>query len=216
MKKNILKITSALVLGVFALTSCKTVSPRKLDGDWTVTSGSGSMTYTEDGVTSSLTKSYNGTAMTTTYNGEVDINDMTISYTFDKKAGTYTRTETATNTISQEVNYFTYTPASNGNPGQYNGNNYYDRKDVEVSTTVEKGTFTITGGTGDIEKNTQIVFLPTSSSEASTHTFSYFNNQNVAVTDLFVWALFNGATPPNAQPLLPLPGLFTPGIPAPA
>jgi hypothetical protein len=39
---------------------------------------------------------------------------------------------------------------------------------------------------------------------------------NVAVTDLFVCREFNGATPPNAHPLLPLPGLLTPGIPAPA
>jgi hypothetical protein len=184
MKKNILKITSALVLGVFASTSCKTVSPRKLDGNWTVTSGSGSFTHTENGDTYSYTQSYNGSAMTYSFNGDVEIDDMTISYTFDKKAGTYTRTETGKNTTSEQFNYYIKTPAYNGFPATYDGNNYYDRKDVSEYTEIEKGTFTITGGTGDIEKNSQIVFLPTSTSKETKHTFSYFDQNNDIVNDL--------------------------------
>ena len=184
MKKNILKITSALVLGVFALTSCKTVSPRKLDGDWTITSGSGSMTDTEDGVTNSSTLSYNGSVMTSTQDGEVNSNDVTIAYTFDKKAGTYSQTTTSTYSNKSNVDYYSLTAATLYTPAYYTSTGSLFKKTVTVSTSIEKGTFTITGGTGDIEKNSQIVFLPTSSSEASTSTFSYFNDQNVAVTDL--------------------------------
>jgi hypothetical protein len=183
MKKNILKISSALLLSVFVLTSCnKTVTPKKLDGEWSVTGGSHSYSSSYNGNTYSSSSTFDGTTVTTTEDGDITKSPMSISYTFDKKAGTYKKvtTETSTDTYL-DIDYYTMvgtTPTL--------GSMSLDKKIVEVSTSTEEGTFTITGGTGDIEKNTQIVLVETSSSSVSTKTYSYFNGATaVSVSDKY-------------------------------
>jgi hypothetical protein len=183
MKKNIFKISSALLLSAFALTSChKTVTPRKLDGEWTVTAASGTEKNTNsdiNGDNSSTIYSFNGSTMTMTstniYPGIPTVTEtttvpMTISYSFDKKAGTYTITTVSTNTYNDQPNYYKLNPLTS----DYDQAGVLDSKVVYVYTSIEKGTFTISGGTGDIEKNTQIVLLKTSENTQSTSTYSYY------------------------------------------
>jgi hypothetical protein len=192
MKKNIFKISSALLLSVFALTSChKTVTPRKLDGEWTVTAGSETYTETNSSINTSkdsYTKIFNGTTetKTSTWISSLGIvstqtisKPMTISYTFDKKKGTYKKTtiETSTNT-NLNIAYYSKNLTNLYNFDMYDEIGKIDQKDVEVSTITEEGTFTITGGTGDIEKNTQIVLLRTSYIDNSSNTYTYFKGVN--------------------------------------
>lgn len=180
MKKRFLKISSALMFGALVLVSCnKTVTPRKLDGEWTVTAGSGTSSNTYNNTLQTSTFTYDGKNITSTNGAQVSIAPLTISYTFDKENGTYKKVTTQTTTDTNlGLTYYTKTSS-----GTYINAGNIDQKDIEVSTTTEEGTFTITGGTGEIEKNTQIVFLPTSTTSNSTHTYTYFNG-SVAVTDL--------------------------------
>lgn len=168
MKKSIIKITTVLLLSVVALTSChKTVTKRKLDGEWTLTSGTSTSSYTNtSGTTSTSTTTYTDTKKTYVSGSTTTVSDFTKSYKFDKKAGTYTITTVSTTTSSSVVPYYS--------DGSYFPDGTMDKKDVKVSTVTENGTFTITGGTGDIEKNTQIVLLATGSTTNETHTYSYF------------------------------------------
>lgn len=168
MKKNISKISGLLLLGVFALTSCKkTVTPRKLDGEWTVTSGSGSSNSTSLG---SRTTTFDGAKETTISGGTSTVQAKTISYSFDKKAGTYSNITVKTDTDTDETITFAYYSKSGT---EYTEEGDFIMTTVSVSTTTEDGTFTITGGTGDIEKNTQIVLAPTSTVINSVETYSY-------------------------------------------
>ena len=197
MKKNIFKISSALLLSVFALTSChKTVTPRKLDGEWNVTAASGLIKNTDSdiyGENSSSIFSFNGSTMTSTvtynYTGISPITEtiatpMTIAYSFDKKAGTYTTTMVMTSTSKEETDYYKLIPGTS----DYDVAGTLDAKVVIVSTTIEKGTFTITGGMGDIEKNTQIVLLKTSENTKSNTNYSYYDqvtSKEVSLTGKF-------------------------------
>jgi len=177
MKKSILKFSGALLFGAIVLTSCnKTVTPRKLDGEWTVTSATGSYSQSENGNKySSATATFNGTTMTYISDGDSGSEDMTITYSFDKKAGTYTKVTTSTSTGKSIINYYTQIQPYQNQPSvSYNFVGKLDRKSVSVSTDSEKGTFTITGGTGDIEKNTVIVLTPTSITKNGTVSYSYF------------------------------------------
>ena len=200
MKKSFLKISSALMIGALVLVSCnKTVTSRKLDGEWTVTAGSGTTTsnYSSSNTISVSTFTYDGKNVTQNSGALVTISPLTISYTFDKENGTYKKVETYTSTESDQMSYYT-----KNSSGTYSYGGSLDRKDVEVSTVTEEGTFTITGGTGEIEKNTQIVFLPTSTLSNSTHTYSYYTG-TVAVTDLSGKYVSDYSSGSNSYSLIP-------------
>ncbi|MBI1836104.1 MAG: hypothetical protein HYR91_02440 [Flavobacteriia bacterium] len=167
MKKSIIKITAILLLSVVGLTSChKTVTKRKLDGEWTLTSGTSSSSYTNNGITTTSSSTYTETEKTTVTGSATTISDYSRTFKFDKKAGTYTLTTVTTSTSSNEVPYYLQ--------GSYFPDGTMDKKDVKVSTYTENGTFTITGGTGEIEKNSQIVMLATGSTNNESHTYTYF------------------------------------------
>lgn len=186
MKKSIIKITTILLLSVVGLTSChKTVTKRKLDGEWTLTSGSSTSSNTNNGVTTTSTITYTDSKATTTSGGESKTIDHTMSLTFDKKAGTYTMVKVSTTTETNTVVYF-----EQGSFMPYT----MDQKDVAVTTYTENGTFTITGGTGEIEKNTQIVLLPTGTTTNTVHTYTYYEDgTSTAVSPTGKYTTYGGS-----------------------
>lgn len=176
-KRSLVAILAVAIL-VPSLQSCKkTVTPKKLDGEWNVTSGSTTSTYTSStGTTTTTASTFDGAKETITTTPCVGcspvINDKTVSFTFDKKAGTYTMVTVATeNDVEEDRNYYTKNATT---PVTYNNDGKFDRKIKAVSTTTEQGTYTVTGGTGEIEKNSQIVLSETSTVSNTDYTYTYF------------------------------------------
>lgn len=171
---KITKIGGALLLCSVMLVSChRTVTRKKLDGKWKLTSLN--TTYTSDGYTSTTTG--DGTTVTHTSNGEISTSTLKSNFTFDKKAGTFEMVQVTNESQTQTVTVYT----KSGN--SYYPAGYYEQTDVQDETNTEKGTYTITGGTGEIEKNSQIVLITTSSSSVTNHTYSYVDAFDDAVTD---------------------------------
>ncbi|GAB4375243.1 MAG: hypothetical protein Kow0075_01480 [Salibacteraceae bacterium] len=178
------KTAAILAMAAIGFTSCKkTVTGKKLDGEWDVVSGlieseysyqSGNSTYT-----TTTTQEFDGSELETTtvtnYNGTtsttITTDQMSISYTFDRKAGTYVMTRIANEEyIDDYGSYYTYD--ANTNSYQYTG--YYERTVMRTSTTTESGFFTITGDAGEeIEKYSQIVFQPNMMVVDYTDEYSY-------------------------------------------
>ena len=168
--------------GLF-FTSCnKTVTPRKLDGDWKVTSGSGTYSYEDDNQETETTSTYNGTVMTTT--GETDLTgygtfdidqeiNVTLDYSFNRETGEYTVTEVSSSTEEDAFTGGSYYEFD-ANLQEYVFAGTYIRTVERTSTSTETGYFTVTGDAGeDIEANSQIVFQMTSGTNDLTEVYSY-------------------------------------------
>ncbi|MDQ3190141.1 MAG: hypothetical protein M3Q58_00955 [Bacteroidota bacterium] len=176
LKNSILAITAIALIAT--ATSCKkTVTPKKLDGEWKMTSGKVVDTYVDNDANIYVeTTTYSGETRSTveTENGIPEAAEPATPYTmtisFDKKAGTYE--QVVVSTYSYTDNIDTYKKDANGmETDQLN----VDQKTVRVSTTTEKGVFTITGGTGEIEKNSQFVLRANDSESNVTYTYTYFD-----------------------------------------
>ncbi len=171
---KIAKIGGALLLCSAVLVSChKTVTRKKLDGKWKMTSA----TITSTNNSTSTTTTSDGTTMTTNDNGDISTSTSTTNYTFDKKEGTFETIQVSNETQTNTVMYYTKTGSSYSLAGGY------EQTDVRDITDTEKGTYTITGGTGEIEKNSQIVLITTSNSNVINHKYSYTDIYDDAVTD---------------------------------
>lgn len=180
--------TTPIAFGLIAatglfFTSCnKTVTPRKLDGDWKVISGSGTYSYEDDNQETETTSTYNGTVMTTT--GETDITgggtfdidqetNVTYDYSFNRETGAYTMTSVSSSTEEDAFTGGSYYEFD-ANLQDYIYAGTYIRTVERTSTSTETGYFTVTGDAGeDIEANSQIVFQMTSVSEDFTEVYSY-------------------------------------------
>ena len=168
--KNLFTV-AALAVILFTLQSCDKVTASGLDGTWDVTAGKETSTYTSGSTTNTTTTEYTSTTETITVTGSTaspTVNQKTISYAFDNKTGTYTTTIVATESDVESGTYYTMSGSS------YNPGGSFDRKVVKVSTTTQKGTYTITGGTGEIEKASEIVLKQTDVTMNSTSTNTYF------------------------------------------
>ena len=208
-------IIAALALTT-AFTACKKgVTTKRLQGDWTMTSGSvsGTATYTTNPTfggtntqTTTTTYTYNGTKETGTRvvtNSNVNYvlnnstttvdNGYTMTVSFDKEKQTYTMVTTTTE-VDKEVGNDDYYEAVNvGGIVTYNEATV-DIQTTTTSTTTEKGFYSITGSSNDLEKNSQIVFTPSSEVAVIKATYKYFAaNSSVEKTSLFS-ASFNQST----------------------
>lgn len=183
------KFAGAIVIAAFilpTLQSCsKLASNKKLDGVWNLTAATGSgsslETSTWNGSTNTTTgtstMSYNGTTVsmtqTQTSGGLTFTNTttfpMTMSVEFAKKEGTYSTTTISTTVDSNWVDYYSYDGTT------YNYEGTLDVAETNTSTEVESGTFQITGGNGDAEKNSIILFLPEGRTDATSTAIAYFN-----------------------------------------
>lgn len=178
--KNLFTYSTLLVAGTLLITSCNNViSSRKLDGEWTVSSGSisSSSSYVENGVTynSSSNGTFNGSTLTTTVTSgifsETYTASLTIDYTFDRKEGTYTSVQVENDPEYSTNFYQVFDNASGG----FTNYIVVDRRTSRQATTTSEGFYTITGDAGDeIAKNSQIVFQERSRVETYTDTYSYF------------------------------------------
>jgi hypothetical protein len=184
MKKQILKISGIALVAVLVLTSCsKKVTSRKLDGDWSVTSGVGTFVQTENGIALTDNLTFDGSKITEVdYTGDTYVTDQTMSYSFDKKEGTYTQTTTYIDHDTNFVSYYTFDGTN------YNYAGEYEATSIENETEVNSGTYTITGGTGEIKKNSQIVLSMIASNTTTNTSYKYFDglSQVTNFTGLFV------------------------------
>lgn len=181
MKRTVI-LSMAVLFSAAILQSCgKTVSAKKLDGEWDVTEGTiktaSSYTIDDETYSSSSTSTFDGTTLKTTVpdedGGSVTISSpMTISLTFDKKTGEYTKVTKMTDSEYEVVYYQAYYEKDSG--GNYVFSGYYERTTSRVSTETEEGLFTISGDAGDdIEKNSQVVFQMSSSESQYSDTYEY-------------------------------------------
>jgi hypothetical protein len=177
--KKIIVAIAALVILSTVFTSCKKVSNGKLDGEWELTSGSETETYTETGPENSSRK------YTTTYDGKtrtvVSITDgvtqpagpttpYTMNLIFDKKAGTYQMKSTSSYKDDYEVS------AVNSTTGE---EKEFIVKDNVTYNSVEDGIFSITGGSGDIKKNSQIFLRSGGYKSDWTRTYTYYDGNTI-------------------------------------
>ncbi|MEZ4720948.1 MAG: hypothetical protein R2813_03620 [Flavobacteriales bacterium] len=184
---------ASLMLSTMMLASCSkgVVSTKKLDGEWEVTSGTITTTSTyDDGSSVTTVEEFDGTKskVTTTYkdaNGTTSMsteNDMSISFTFDKKTGDYTMSRVST--IFDESyagSYYTVEGGDEDN-AQYGGSMVAAKK--RKGTYSESGLYTLTGDAGDeIEPNSQIVFQPAHTSEDFVTEISYMDEESGAALD---------------------------------
>ena len=180
LKRSLVAILAVAIL-LPSLQSCKkTVTPKKLDGEWDVTAGTGTSSYDEPGYSSTTTSTYDGAILTSTTTSSgtsyTSKQDKTINHVFDKKAGTFTTT-TVVKSSSQK------------NPTQVYPDNtcsFMNGEDAEYVTTteatyVDNGIFSVSGGSGEIEKNTRVVFQPTGSNNNTKYTYAYFTPAGAAL-----------------------------------
>ena len=172
--KTTLFTFATISLLTIAFQGCKkTVSTKKLDGNWKVTEATIKITETETEsgttTTTETNSTFDGTKATTISSNDTSEMEMTMDYTFDKKAGTYTIV--TVRTIPENTNTGTYY--------RQDGSNYimegsYERTTKRVLTTTESGHYTITGGAGEeIEENSQVTFQRNSKVEAFTDSYTY-------------------------------------------
>lgn len=187
------RLIIATLVSAVALTSCNkgTISSKRLDGTWKLTSG----TVTDvskrsdlNGVlllTTTKVNNYNGTTNTntTTYSSSSipstsSTDNYTAQYTFSKSDDSYTLVEVGTETST----YSDYLFSDSG------CNNYISGGQTKATSTTEntmKGSYTILGSTGDIEKNTRMLLEVTSLSYKTTTTYSYLSG-TTALTSVYI------------------------------
>ncbi len=187
--KNLKRTAIAFAVVVFlapSIQSCKKVSPRKLDGDWKMTSGVVKTTeINEDGEVRNTTRTYNGEKETITrtfsfgtpFYSDPAPTTFNMSYNFDKKAGVYTQVV---------VKVEEYTSSYEETFRLDENNNRIDFLDVARKTTEElkstyTGDFSITGGNGDVKKNSQFILRQNNENYVSNKTFKYYDNSNKEV-----------------------------------
>lgn len=189
MKKILsLVLFSIVVLGI---NSCKKVSDNKLNGEWDVVSGSANTSSTNSGGTTETTTTFDGVTIsgTTKYtpanatatnqpNTSTIETPTTISFKFDKKTNKYTKTTVQKTNSKTNVSY--YTAVSNG----YISGGFIERRSEINTTTIEDGIYRITGGTGDVKKNSQIMLIPSSVVSTSEYLYSYFTTDTETAADI--------------------------------
>lgn len=206
--KNILTSLAVAALVIAALPSCKKVSPRKLDGKWKVTKGTTNET-SEDPNSRSTTKltfdgaKETGTKVTTYTSGGNSVTDnidrqVTMTYEFSKDDDSFTivSTETGTDTDLDMGGYFS--KDANGNYIPFSGQ--VDVKTSYTTTRTTKGIFSITGGAGDVKKNSQIVMQFTSEDDNTSSTIKYFSGTSEITTPLYTAEFTNGVFTYKAAP----------------
>lgn len=204
MKKQLL-LVAAIATSAAALVSCNkgVVSAGKLDGAWTVTSGSieteTTTTWDDDSETTTMSYDFDGTTVEYTYDDgdETETGEMTMSmeFTFDKKTGAYTKSESTTDLEGSE---YTTTYYETNDCDWFSGTGTLD---VAVSTTTNtesSGIYTLTGDAGDdLEKNSQIVFQQDmwTSTTINTYTYDITSGDATDATDVYnyTWNSTTGA-----------------------
>lgn len=178
---------------LFLFTSCKKVSDNKLNGEWSVVSGainilssnSGGTTETAttfDGVTQKGTVKYTPETPTVANQPTTTTIELptTISFKFDKKTNKYTKTTVQKTTSKNSISY--YVPVSSGTG--YISGGFIERRSEINTTTVEDGIYRITGGTGDVKKNSQIMLIAGSLVAESDYTYTYYNSATDTPADI--------------------------------
>jgi hypothetical protein len=167
-----------LLLIFSTLGACKKVSTTKLEGEWELTEGVEKISYTANsGNTFDQIITYTGAShsVTETINGVVQLPakealPYTLVIKFEKKSGAYEKIVSHSKTINNTAVY----TFKRSDAGAYDFKNL-DQKVEQIFSEVEKGIYTITGGAGDVKKNSQIVLRPSSSNQTLTENFSYFD-----------------------------------------
>jgi hypothetical protein len=173
-------IIAGLIATVFILPACKkTVSNRKLNGDWEVSSISGTTTYTlpMGVVFSRQALEFDGTReiRTSTHyfpSGPYTQSDTTekrIRYTFEKKTGIYKKVEETPVSFRREFYYY-----SKNNKGEYIAQGKLDGRTTVSITRFTEGIYSLAGGTGEIEKNSQIVLCQTLTAKKEHYVSVYY------------------------------------------
>jgi hypothetical protein len=191
-----IKLNAAALIILLAISafSCKKVSDRKLDGEWDVTSGETKITSTNASGTTTTETKFDGTEITGTIvhspanptpsnqPSTTAINTPTqIVFKFDKKNNSYIKTTTRQTNSKESEAY--YQPAPSGGTGYVYGG-FIDRF-AEVTTVItEQGYYRITGGTGDVKKNSQILLISGSVNATDDYKFTYYNQGTTVVADL--------------------------------
>lgn len=178
-KRTVFAFTAVAMLAATTQSCKKTVTPGKLDGEWEVTAGSGSSSYTSGGVTNTSTSTYDGKVETTTYGSVSTSTDKTMSYTFDKKAGTFTSKQVTKSTSSKQS-----TTVYPDNTCSWSNGETVDRVTTAEVTSDLDGIFSISGSSGEIEKNTRIVLQHNGEKKVTNYTYSYFNPTSNASYDV--------------------------------
>ncbi len=205
--KNLLTSMAVAALVIVAMPSCKKVSPRKLDGKWKVVKGTVSETSEDQNSSSSYNTTFDGTKETGTRKvtftsggnpiNEVIDKQLTLVYEFSKDDDSFTITSTETGTESDLFSFSYFTKDALGF--------YIPVQDVEVKTSftrtnTAKGIFSITGGAGDVKKNSQIVMQYSSDERTENSTIKYFTNATEFASQLYVADYTGGSLTYKAAP----------------
>ena len=144
----------SLFILIILISSCKkNLSNKKLDGDWVVSYIEGTFEVENEFVSR---VNYDGkNYVVTDSSGKVTSTEVTMDYTFDAKKGTYKYISHAVSSgSSDDVKYY----FSDGNGGfSYQGMLHKLWKKHTVES--EENNYLITGGVGDIEKNSQLILF---------------------------------------------------------
>lgn len=208
--KNLLTSLALIAIIGASMPSCKKVSPRKLDGKWKVTkatttsSNEGSFSRIVTNITFDGTKE-TGTEVTTYTNGGNPDNvviDRQVSFTweFSKDDDTFVLTSTSSGIETDlDVSGFYYKDAT-GAYLPYSFIGQLDSKKSYTETEINKGVFSITGGAGDVDKNSQIVMKYNERNTTRTATIKYYNGSTEVTTPLYTAQFLNGNFVYNAAP----------------
>jgi hypothetical protein len=206
LKQSIVAI-AAIALIAPVLHSCSKVTPKKLNGEWVMESGTVKTTEVYAGQTSTVVNSYDGAKETSKVSipGSAETtttSPFTMTIKFDKEKGTYTKT--TFHTTTKVGNNITPTFKKDA-AGNYIDWIYVAKETTAISKMVEDGIFTVTGGTGDIEDNSEVVFRTTASNITSDETYKYYeyNQQSNSITSTVVAAAgrFAYTNANNTEPL---------------
>jgi len=204
-------IIAALVLGT-AFTACNkgTISSKRLDGTWKLTSGTGTVkvedSQTNGGTTTSYTsnstQTWNGSTLVTVTTSNVPgsattttTGTFTSEWTFTKSDGKFTSKTKSENTYDWDGSYYS---ASDCNFSSM----YTDgsRKVTNTTDVSASGLFTVLGSTGDIEKNTRILTETTSETTISSTAYTYFNGTTAITTPVYTYTSGGCTLAPTSMP----------------
>ncbi len=174
---------SLCILVTLVLSSCKKISDRKLNGEWTATTGTISEESIDDSGADIKSIVFDGSnnTQTRTYLGNTttEVSAYSEKLTFDKKKGTFTKviTEAKTN-LNDITDYSTIYDANGTSLGLAS-----IVRTTSNSTSTITGIYSITGGSGDIKKNSEIVLHYKSMTTVTNGTqIAKLNNLNSYVT----------------------------------
>jgi len=207
------KILIAAIVVATAFTACKkTISSKRLDGTWKLTSGTGTSKTDASQTNGSTTTSYttnstltmDGAKLTTVTTSNIAGSTTTTTtgvftseFTFTKSDDKFvSRTKSDWSNDNNWTDYY----ASEADCNTFTEDDAIFQRTTYSTDATSNGLFTVLGSTGEIEKNSRILTETNSSSSTTTTVIAYMKGTAVVATPYMRSSTFTCVLAPTSAP----------------